>query len=92
MCKGNQQFLQGLYKAEKLLVFKLISNSKKWFITNSCLCMILKNVKFWQRVRKNQVTDYQCFILTKTLYIPSTKPMWMNLCYNIVTRDVQLTS
>lgn len=28
MCKGNQQFLQGLYKAEKLLVFKLISNSK----------------------------------------------------------------
>lgn len=24
MCKGNQQFLQGLYKAEKLLVFKLI--------------------------------------------------------------------
>lgn len=48
--------------------------------------------KFWQRVRNNQVTDYQCFILTKTLYIPSTKPMWMNLCYNIVTRDVQLTS
>lgn len=28
MCEGNQQFLQGLYKAEKLLVFKLISNSK----------------------------------------------------------------
>lgn len=41
---------------------------------------------------KKEVIDYQCFILTKTLHFPSTKPMWMNLRYNIVTRDVQLTN
>lgn len=72
MCKGNQQFLQGLYKAEKLLVFKLIFIQK--MIYNKLMPMYdFEKCKILTKSKKESSYWLPMFHFNKDLVYPINK-------------------